>query len=670
MPTREIYWNISGYHWMYLLFLVCLAVFVRGFYGRYKLWRIGKPEKRTDQLGRRLANLIYFGFGHRRILGEVMPGAMHLLLFWGFVVFAIGTFFVALDADLGFSFMEGRLYLILTLLLDICGLLAVLAIVVFIWRRYYLKPARLDNKPEDLISLLLLLFILVTGFILEGIRIANTGDPWALWSPGGMMIASVLGGVDRETLNVIHRSLWWFHLVLALGFIAYLPYSKLIHILVSPLNQFFASLKPKGALDLLDMEDEEAETYGLEKLEDLTWKQLFDTDACTRCGRCQDNCPAYYTGKPLSPKNFIQDLKKHLEEKGRLLAGTKQRIGNSSSREDTAIVDTKLAGNVFSEESLWSCTTCRSCQEQCPSFVEHLDKLIGLRRNLVLMESSFPPEIQTLFKNLENNGNPWGAGWASRADWAEGHQVRTLAEDNDVEYLYWVGCAGAFDERNKKVVEAVVKLLQKAKVSFGILGTEEKCCGDSVRRIGNEYLYQMMAAENIAIMNNYGVKKIIAHCPHCFNTLKNEYSQLGGNYEVIHHTELLATLLKTGQIKLQKPVIVQSTYHDSCYLGRYNHIFSAPRAVLQSVPGLTLSEMPRNMKKSFCCGAGGGRMWMEENGGRINDIRADEAVATGVSLIVSNCPYCLTMLEDSLKNKEKADEIKVMDIAELVQKCI
>lgn len=673
MPAREIYWNIVGHHWMYLLMVIALVFFARGFYLRCQLWRLGRADKRTDQLCKRFLNLLSYGAAHKRILKETAPGISHLALFWGFVVFAFGTFFVALEADIGLPLMRGWFYLILSLVLDIFGILAILGILFLIYRRYVTKPDRLDNKPEDAISLVLILLILLTGFALEGIRIIATNDPWAQWSPVGLAVGSVLAGLDLGTLEQLHRYIWWFHLLLAFGLIAYLPYSKLMHIFTAPLNQFFVSLKAKGALELLDLEDEEAETFGIGKLEDFTWKQLFDADACTRCGRCQDNCPAYLSGKPLSPKEFTQNLKTHLQAKGIFLLHQRRLVGAEGHSEaaSTGSEGNLLVGEVFPEESIWACTTCRSCQEQCPVFVEHIDKMIGLRRNLVLMESSFPPEIQTTFKNLENNGNPWGVGWASRAEWTKDLGVRSLAEDSQVEYLYWVGCAGAFDDRNKKVAGAVVKVLQKAGISFAILGTEEKCCGDSARRIGNEYLYQMLAMENIETLNNYQVQKIITHCPHCYNTMKNEYPQLGGDFEVFHHTEIIWDLINTGILKLRKPVEGVFTYHDSCYLGRYNDIFNPPRSALESISGVKLKEMERCREKSFCCGAGGGRMWMEEDtGDRINEMRAGEALATGANLIATNCPFCLTMLDDGIKSKGEEGKVQVLDIAEIVTRAL
>jgi Fe-S oxidoreductase/nitrate reductase gamma subunit len=669
MPTRELYWNIQGHNWMYLLFLISLVFFIYGFYRHYKLWRLGQSENRVDNIGRRIANVFIYGFGHKKILREKLPGTMHFLVFWGFVVFAITTFFVALDADIGTSLFKGTLYVILTLIADIFGLLAIVGILVLLYRRYITKPDRLDNKPEDLVSLLLIFFIIITGFILEGIRIIATNDPWFYWSPIGNVVAGLFSSADIATLQGVHQFSWWLHMILAFALIAYMPYSKLLHIITSPLSQFFASFKPKGQLSLVDMEDEEAETYGIEKLENFTWKQLFDTDACTRCGRCQDNCPAYLSQKPLSPKEFTQTLKQHLHEKGCELLQQKNVNDENATSEVAASEETaKLVGDVYEEDTIWACTTCRACEEHCPVMVERIDDIVGIRRNLVLMESAFPSEIQSVFRNMENNSNPWGVGWATRADWAQDLDVKIMAEDSNVEYLYFVGCAGAFDDRNKKVATALVKILKAAGISFGILGSEEKCCGDSARRIGNEYLYQMMAAENIENMNNYGVKKIITTCPHCYNVLKNEYPQMGGNYEVIHHTELISQLISEGKLTLKNPIQGTVTYHDSCYLGRYNDIYDAPRSVLNSA-GLELKEMIHCKNASFCCGAGGGRMWMEEDiGDRINEMRTDEALETGAPYIASNCPYCLTMLEDGVKSKDKVEEVTVLDIAEIINK--
>lgn len=674
VPTRELYWNIHGHWVMYVLFLISFVIFAYGFIQRYRLWRVGQPVQRVDQMGKRLISVITYGFGHKRILREGYPGVMHAGIFWGFVVFVVGTAIVAAQADFKLPLLYGNFYLVLSLLLDLAGLAAIAGILMAMYRRYVVKPDRLDNKFDDAFSLILILVILVTGFVLEGLRIAGTGDPWSNWSPVGKMIAFMFTGVTTESMAGIVQIVWWGHLVLAFLFIAYLPYGKLFHIITSPMSQFFRNLEKTGSINLIDFENEEIESYGVDKIQGFNWKQLMDTDACTRCGRCQDNCPAYLTEKPLSPKGVNQDLKAHLYESGpKIIAARREfEVAAADTTEDGTTVEgsKNLIGDVVATDAIWSCTTCRSCEEQCPVFVEHVDRNIEMRRYLTMMESDFPSELQVVFRNMENNSNPWGVGWAGRADWAQDLGVKTMAEDSEVEYLYWVGCAGSFDDRNKKVAAALVNLLQKAGIKFSILGTEEKCCGDSARKLGNEYLYQTMAMENIETMNNYGVKKVIASCPHCFNTLKNDYPQLGGNFEVIHHTELLKQLIKEGKLRPEGTWDVNVTYHDSCYLGRYNNIYNQPREILMAIPGIKVTEMERNRMKSFCCGAGGGRMWMEEHlGTRINEKRTDEAIKTGAGVVATACPFCLTMFDDGMKARE-IENLQILDLAEILSKTV
>ncbi|NYE58363.1 heterodisulfide reductase-related iron-sulfur binding cluster [Carboxydothermus ferrireducens] len=674
IPQRELYWNINhtAKFLMYPLFLIALAIFAYGMYQRYQYWKIGQKASVKWDFGRFLKETFF----QRRILNELYPGLMHFGIFWGFTVLFLTTLIVAIQADFGIKVFTGNVYLLFSFLADVGGVAAIIGILMAIIRRYIIKPDRLDNKPDDLISLLLILTILVTGYIVEGIRMAVAGDNWAAYSPFGNLVAQLFTGADEGTLRLWHVILWWGHMLLAFGFIAYIPYSKLIHLFTAPINQALADPQSAKTFPLIDLEAEDAESFGVSTVEEFTQKQLLDLDSCTRCGRCQDNCPAYLTKKPLSPKKMTQDLKEALNERAPvIIARAKAELAKKGLGEEAATSEVEgavtraLIGEVIEEDTIWSCTTCRACQEVCPVYVEHIPKTVELRRNLVLMESSFPQEVQLTFRNMENNGNPWGVGWASRADWAEGLDVPILGEmenPEEIEYLYWVGCAGSFDERNKKVSRALVKILKAAGIKFAILGTEEKCCGDSARRIGNEYLYQMLAQENIETMNNYKVKKIITACPHCYNTLKNDYPQLGGNYEVIHHSELIAKLLGENKIKLNSTDNRRFTYHDSCYLGRYNRVFNEPREVLRKV-GVKLTEMSRNRETSFCCGAGGGRMWMEETlGERINVERTRQALATNPEGIAVNCPYCLTMLEDGIKAFDKTEEVKVYDIAELV----
>lgn len=654
-PTRPLDMYHSYFVVMWLLMLVTFVIFGYGVYTRYKLWKIGVPEDRKDTAS--FARFISNSFGHVRLLREAYPGIMHLAIFWGFVVLFIGTASIVFEEDLRIPIYNGTYYLGLSFLMDILGLAAIIGICMALWRRYVVKPDRLDNKPDDAISLVLILVILVTGMLLEGIRIAFISDPWANWTPIGSAIAALFAGVAPAALQTVHAFFWWFHMLLSFGFIAYLPYSKMFHILTGALNQYFAKDKAGQSLKPLDLENEDLEQFGVAEIQQFTWKQLMDGDACIRCGRCQDNCPAYLTGKTLSPKKFTQDLKNHLSLVGPLLLNKKE--GEEIAR--------PLIPEAVQDEDIWSCVTCRSCEEQCPMFVEHVPKIVDLRRNQVMMESMFPQEAQTAFRGMENNGNPWNIGWKSRADWADELELKQLGEDQNVEYLYWPGCSGAFDNRNKKVATAVVNLLKKAEVSFGILGLEEKCCGDSARRLGNEYLYQTLAQENVETLNGYGVKKIITSCPHCLNTLKNEYSQFGGNYEVIHHSQFLSGLVNEGKLKPQKSIDAACTYHDSCYLGRYNDIYAEPRAVVGSIPGLKLNEMERNMNKGFCCGAGGGRMWLDEHQGeRINLNRTEQALGTGANMIVTACPFCLTMLEDGTKAKDVIETVKTRDLAEIL----
>jgi Fe-S oxidoreductase len=429
-------------------------------------------------------------------------------------------------------------------------------------------------------------------------------------------------------------------------------------------NVFLSSLDPPGQLKPINFEAEGVEKFGASDVEDLTWKQLLDGYTCTECGRCSDACPANSTGKSLSPRKIMTDIRKRTEEKGRMLGG-KKIVHVPEGQKDPA--EKKLLHDYVTAGELFACTTCMACMEECPVMNEHVPAIVEMRRSLVLMESNFPPEVQSVFKNLETNFSPWAFPPSARTDWAEGLDIPLAAQAPDAEILFWVGCAGAFDERYKKVTKAFAGLMKKAGIRFAILGSEEKCTGDSARRLGNEYLAQMLMKENIATLNAYKVKKIVTSCPHCFNTLKNEYPQFGGTYEVLHHTEFLMSLIREGKLKAEKGNVGRITYHDSCYLGRYNGMYSEPREILQSIDGIGLVEMKHSRSKGFCCGAGGGRMWMEETEGtRVNEKRIEQALACKPDTVATACPFCMTMLEDGLKVKEASETVKVKDVAELL----
>jgi Fe-S oxidoreductase/nitrate reductase gamma subunit len=693
---RQVFWNADYFEpFLFLFTAVALAVFAYGVYRRWQMWvALGKPERRMDHLRERIRSLLVNGLVQWKTFLDPYPGIMHGLIFFGFFVLLFGAAFDATEfhiaEPLGWAFLRGMVYIVFSFLMDLFGVAVLIGVLVAIYRRYVQRPDRLgyqgkpDNTPDDAITLFLILGIIVTGFIIEALRIRVTYPPWEVWSFGGWWLAKAFASVDPGTAKILHKLFWWTHTFLALGFIAYIPYSRLMHIITTPANHFMVSLQPAGAIEPI-RDFETAESFGVGKLEEFTNKQIFDADACTRCGRCQDGCPAYLSGKPLSPKKLIQDLKSYWLEQApaavaakRAAAGTADNLLRRALERVDAVVDhavrgasaeKALIGGAIDLHELWACTNCLYCQENCSASIEHVPKIIQMRQYKVLTEADFAPELQLTFRNIENNSNPWGIGSHLRADWAKELGIKTLAEDPTVEYLFYVGCAGSFDDRGKKVSTAFAKILKAAGVSFGILGTEEGCCGDSAMRGGNEYLYQTLAQANIEVMKKYNVKKIIATCPHGYNALKKDYPHFGGEFEVWHHTEIIAELIAQGKILLKKPVEGLFTYHDSCFLGRYNGIYDPPRNILKAVPGLKLTEMERNLAKSFCCGAGGARMWMEEDiGDRINNMRTDQAIAAGADRIAVGCPFCLTMLTDGIKDRKKEEGMAALDIAEIVWK--
>jgi Fe-S oxidoreductase/nitrate reductase gamma subunit len=674
---REIFWDISfGPLVLYPLGAAALGIFIYAMYRRFRLWAVGKPDKRWDNLGKRIWDFIVLGvidgLFHRRFLREPYPGIMHFLMFAGAGILLVGTALDVIDHYV-FHFISGNIYLGLSFALDMGGVFMLVGVIMAVVRRYIQKPERLNTVLDNAVVITLIFVVVITGFFIEGFRmLAATPEglsqpefyshpEWARWSFGGYFIASLFAGLPESARLAWYVGLWWFHAALAVGAIFYvcLSFDKLTHIIVSPVNVFFRSSRPKGALAPINIE--EAETFGVSKIEDFTWKQLLDLDACTDCGRCQDRCPAYITGKPLSPRKVIQDLKTHLLDRSHALLAAK-----AATPADGGGVKA-LIGEVILEDELWSCTTCRACQEICPVFIEHIDKIVDMRRNLVLEQAKVPETGEAVLRCIEARGHSCRGTTLTRTDWTSGLDIKLLSEDSNVDLVYYVGCAAALEDRSMKIAVAMGKILKAAGVTFAILGPEETCCGEPARRLGNEYLFQMQATKNIEQFKNYNVKKIITTCPHCFNTIKNEYPQFGGEFEVVHHTQFIAELLKQGKIKPASMSDGKLTYHDSCYLGRHNDIYEAPRQVLASISPSRLLEMKRIRQNGFCCGGGGGRYWMEERiGKRISEERIEHVIETKADIVATACPYCLQMFEDAIKAKAVEESLKALDIAELL----
>ncbi len=660
---REIFWNVGQTaRWIaYLLMVISFVLIAYGIRKRIAMWKIGKstPFAFSHRLGERIWYFIKNGVFHGTIQRrrESYPGLMHLLIFWGFLLLAIGTALIAFQDDFlrllfGITFLHGDFYLTFSFILDLAGLAAIVGIVMALVRRYGTRPDRLDNKGEDLIALLWILAVLVTGFFVEAARIAFDRPPYEVVSFVGWFISPLFAGLSKEGISTTHFVIYYVHMLLSFGLIAYVVFSnRLLHIVTSSLNMMFRGVEetPRGSVAAIE-DFETVEEFGVNQIGGFTWRQIFDLDACTRCGRCQDRCPAYLSQKPLSPKKLIQDLK---SEWLRAARGMTNEEG--------------LLDKVIEEETVWSCTACLSCQVNCPVSIPTFDKTIELRRYLTMTLSKISPEVKLLYKNLQTRFDPYGMGKAQRLEWTEGLDVKKATEA-EVDVLYWVGCVASLDDRNRKIARSMATILNKAGVSWGVLGPDEKCCGDPLRRTGNEYQYQEMAQGNMDLLKELGIKKIVTACPHCYNTLKNDYAQLGADFEVYHHTEFIDSLARDGKIALNPTLEGTATYHDPCYLGRVNGVFDAPRTIVGKITKDPFVEMPRNRNEGFCCGGGGGKIWMEEHHDRICHLRMDEAIGVSAATVVTACPYCLIMMEDAIKDKEKSDSMKALDISEIVAK--
>ncbi len=659
---------------MSLLLFFSLALFANTIADRYWVLRAGEPDWRLDRLGRRFWALLIIGFGQRRLLYERGPGWMHAAIFFGFLVVATRTLMLigrGFDPDFTLPLLDGRLGQIYALVKDLFAVLVLIAIVYALWRRLVSRPPRLHLNFEGVLVLFWIAGLMVTDLLGDAAMLRlHPESPEHGWAVVSTALMPLYGDAATGTISTWWQVIYWAHIVLVLAFLNYLPWGKHFHVLTALPAVFFERLTPSAYL--APMEFEGAESFGVGKIEDFSWRRIFDLYTCTECGRCNEGCPTYTTGKPLHPRELICDerdqvyaMADSLVEIGKLKATGRTEAAAEAS---AALQRPNLIGDVNSEDTIWACTTCGYCMTHCPVVIDHVPNIVDQRRYLTMTEARVPSALQTALRGLETNSNPWNVSAAAREDWIGDLAVPRLREKQQAEYLLFVGCAGSFDDRNSQVLRALCTLLNRADVDYAILGTEEGCCGDPTRRVGNEYLFQMQAEHNVAAFGKYDVRKVLTACPHCYSVIRNEYRDFGlADVEVVHHSELLADLLAAGKLTVTAGADVKVTYHDSCYLGRHNDIYDAPREVLAAVPGLSQVEMPRTGRAGFCCGAGGGRMFMEEDiGQRINHNRIDEAAATGAAEVATACPFCLTMLGDAVKETERSEQLEVRDIAEVI----
>jgi Fe-S oxidoreductase/nitrate reductase gamma subunit len=671
--ARTVFGDIPGPMQVAFYFVAAMMLFAVAWLASLRIQNIqrgGPDDRRTrrENAKRRMEDFRR-GVWMQTLLRDPSAGVMHSFIYFGFIVLFIATVILEIDHQMpeSLKFLHGKTYMAYSAVADIFGVVFVVGIAWAIVRRYVQRPyrIRIKTKPEDAVILGTFLLIGLTGFFVEAFRIALVGRPsFEKWSVVGYPISSLFDGWNHQTLSDLHRWLWGSHFALFVLFLVILPTTKLRHMITSPMNMYLRDReRPKGAMrPMPNLMETELETFGASTVEDFTWKQLFDTDACTICGRCTSVCPAHATGKPLDPREIVLKVGEVMDA-----TGTPPVSPPVGTVPQITITADSVFERVTSEE-LWACTSCKACDEICPVNIEILDKILDMRRYLSLMESNFPTELGTAYRAMENQSNPWGMSQGERADWAASLPAEVEIVDGsspfEHEFLYWVGCAGSFDDKNKKVTQATATLMQRAGIDFAILGPSELCTGDPARRSGNEYLFQMLATQNIETLNGMGVKKIVTQCPHCFNTLMNEYPQLGGHFEVVHHSQFLEWLIATGKLDLDDASLPERVvYHDSCYLGRHNDVYLAPRKVLATLAGIEVVEAPRSGTRGMCCGAGGARMWMEEHTGKkVNTERSRELLATGASRVATACPYCYIMIDDGVKEHGR-DDVVVQDIS-------
>ena len=607
----------------------------------------------------RIRDFFIHALGQIRILKKAYPGIMHLLIFWGVTIQVLGTIINILNMLLFFpwviTFPRGTAYLIYELVMDIAGIMILAGVIMAFFRRLVLHPKYLETRWDDYYALSLLALIPLLGFTMEGTRLLATNPPWAAWSPVGNQVAHLLSGLGMTPFGAtqLHDILFWVHAAVALILVASIPFTKMRHLVYAPLNVIFHPLRKTGELEKIENIDE-AEVLGVGKVSEFTSQQLLSFDACLNCGRCEEACPSNISGMDYSPRWLVQALRKTMVE---------------SLQTPTAKSNQELFAGVFTEFYPWQCTTCGACTLLCPAFINPVDEIVDMRRYQALTTGKVPKSVADALRNIERQGNPWGIPAQDRLNWSDGLNLRELAPGDETDVLFFVGCASAFDDRNKKVARSFVHLLQKANVNFGVLGLDETCCGETARRMGNEYLFQVFTEQNLEAMSKVKFNRIVTQCPHCFNTLKNEYPQFGSSYKVQHYTEFLSELSLTKDISPNGNGLKgRLAYHDSCYLGRYNQIYQAPRQLLKDAK-LNSIELPRQGENSFCCGGGGGQMWLETDPNtRINHRRLADALQVKVDIVATACPYCLLMFDDAIRSKGLGEQIQVMDIAELLDR--
>jgi Fe-S oxidoreductase len=665
LPIERLILGVPGRLVFGLLVVFGALAFAHSVMRRVRVLLAGAPDNRFTRIGERIGKTLEYAFAQRRMFRDVYAGLFHIFIFGGFIVLTVRVICLVAEGLVpGFQLLPGRAGDVYTLLKDIFEVLVLIGVGMAAFRRAFARPERLDLTLDAWLILFLIALLIGADLVSEGARVALHPELASVWAPAVGSLAGLLAGRAPGALQALYEGGWWIHLVDILCFGNYLPYSKHFHIITSIPNIFLMNLEPMGRLKPVDIEN--SERFGVSKVEDLTWKAMLDGYTCTECGRCRVVCPTVLTGKPLDPKAFIGEVRDAVyAATPEILSAASRRAGGADSKPRKDLI-----GGWISEDTIWACTTCGWCTTACPVFiVPAVDIIVEMRRHLVLEKAEFPREVQTAFRGMETNGNPWGMAAASRADWARGLPVVTMAEaqGKPIDVLFWVGCAGSYEDRGKRVSKALVEILHEAGVSFAILGTEETCTGDSARRMGNEYLFQTLAQQNIQTMNGYGVKTIVTNCPHCMNCLKNEYGDFGGKYEVVHGAQLVADLIAQGRVTMAAEIAETITFHDPCYLARYNGVSEAPRRVLNAIPGLKLTELERSREKGLCCGAGGGRMWMEEKlGSRINQARMKEIAEAGTAAVGVSCPFCMVMIGNA--RDELGVSTQPFDVIELARR--